>query len=521
MSSSNREIHATKTQSRVRRILTSAVGMLIGAAGAVTAAPGNLDTSWGGAAAGIVVTNIEGFNDVSSVVMVQADDKVVTAGHCNNALFCLARYAADGSLDTSFNAAGTLGKNILSLGSTGGFNRVYAGQIQADGKIVLAGVCATKFCVARFNANGTTDLTFNATGGFGLPLTPGYNVISTNFSAATPNFSLSYDRMSLGIQSNGSIVLIGACNTPNADNPSTCLIRFKADGTVDSAFSGNARALVEFSFTPIGIAVNKDDTLLAIGSCSGQGLCAKRYSAGGSLTANIDIAIGRGGSSVAKRSDGKLFIVGDREFIGGEKNADFYVVALNPDGSRDTSFGMGGVATISAPSSSLFEPSIALQPDGRIVVASGACARLGAKGPCAARFSPTGIPDKNFASQIFSYGTGQADNFYVGIATQRDGKILLAHQKTYPNSSGSNQDVANFATLRLESGPTYVSCNMDVDGDGQYVATIDGLIITRIMLGITGSSVLNGLTINPVTAARKDWPSVRNYLNEQCGMTVQ
>jgi hypothetical protein len=62
-------------------------------------------------------------------------------------------------------------------------------------------------------------------------------------------------------------------------------------------------------------------------------------------------------------------------------------------------------------------------------------------------------------------------------------------------------------------------CSLDIDGDGKILATTDGLLSVRLALGITGASLLNGVTL-PATAARRDWAAIRNHLVERCGMTL-
>ncbi|HNY48643.1 MAG TPA: hypothetical protein PKN64_16930, partial [Casimicrobium sp.] len=69
------------------------------------------------------------------------------------------------------------------------------------------------------------------------------------------------------------------------------------------------------------------------------------------------------------------------------------------------------------------------------------------------------------------------------------------------------------------SVPVLGKCAMDVDGDGSVVATKDGLIAARAMLGLTGAAVTNGISFSGA-ATRTDWTSIRRYLVNQCGMTL-
>ena len=83
--------------------------------------------------------------------------------------------------------------------------------------------------------------------------------------------------------------------------------------------------------------------------------------------------------------------------------------------------------------------------------------------------------------------------------------------------NGSNLD---FCVARLNGGPFGAkNCSFDVDGDGKVLATTDMLIATRVALGISGSTVLGGVTFAP-HAARQTWPDIRDYLVNQCGMVI-
>jgi len=71
---------------------------------------------------------------------------------------------------------------------------------------------------------------------------------------------------------------------------------------------------------------------------------------------------------------------------------------------------------------------------------------------------------------------------------------------------------------RLNGGPFGARmCSMDVDGDGRVGATTDALIIARVALGMSGPSVLQGITLS---GPRNSWSAVRDYLVLQCGMTA-
>ena len=119
---------------------------------------GNFDPTFG--TGGIVTTDFPGVgDDIGNAVAVQKDGKIVVAGQASND-FAVARYNTDGSLDVSF---GTGGKVTTNFGGTDIGNAV---AIQKDGKIVVAGIggASEDFAVARYNTDGSLDVTFNPTG---------------------------------------------------------------------------------------------------------------------------------------------------------------------------------------------------------------------------------------------------------------------------------------------------------------------------------------------------------------------
>ena len=125
-------------------------------------ADGSLDTGFG--TGGKVTTAFGTGYDEAYSVTVQADGKIIVAGSANNGSedFALVRYNADGSLDSGF---GTGGKVTTPIGA--GTDTAYDVLVQSDGKIVVAGQASGTgydFALARYNADGSLDTGFG-TGG--------------------------------------------------------------------------------------------------------------------------------------------------------------------------------------------------------------------------------------------------------------------------------------------------------------------------------------------------------------------
>jgi uncharacterized delta-60 repeat protein len=145
-------------------------------------ANGTLDTSFSGD--GKQTTAFGGQSDIATGVAIQEDGRIVVSGHSftgGAALrdFALARYDPDGSLDASFSGDG---KQTADLGSNDIANGI---ALQSDGKIVVAGsqepdVLNSKFAIARFEGGGAPP----DSDGDGLP---DVGDACPTVAAATPN----------------------------------------------------------------------------------------------------------------------------------------------------------------------------------------------------------------------------------------------------------------------------------------------------------------------------------------------
>lgn len=148
------------------------------------------------------------------------------------------------------------------------------------------------------------------------------------------------------------------------------------------------------------------------------------------------------GYSIAVQPDGKILVSGESQ--NGTVEGDYNILLLryNPDGSLDTGFGSGGI--VIRPVSTYWDlsGSVLVQPDGKIVV--GGNGWTGSTFDFVAlRYNADGTPDNSFGAggmAFFPVGPSQ-DNAW-DCALQTDGKILL----TGPVHNGANYD---FGLARL------------------------------------------------------------------------
>ncbi len=475
--------------------------------------PGTLDAFWntGGTLPGKAVTAIGTGGDVAVAAALQPDGKVVLAGNCATATsntFCLLRYKTDGTLDPDFNGSG---KVVTALPNVN--NKLAAMALQADGKIVVAGSScladfAAHFCAIRYNANGTLDLTFS---GIGIATT-----------VITPQATLAEIATSVAVQPDGKIVLAGYCNVSAGIN--FCAVRFNANGTLDSTFNGvgSVTTVIATGSLANAIALQRDGKIVLAGFCSAgsfSAFCAVRYNDNGTLDTSfngsgkvstpigVDSALTR---AAALQADGKLVLVGD---CATTQIFTMCAIRHTTSGALDTTFNSIGVLRLVGGLNDRAK-AVAIQPDGKLVMA-GVCTNPSTDELCARRLNSDGSHDATFnggGSVNMAPGAfaGEAAN---AVLLQPDGKIVIA-------GACANGSTLDFCALRFEGGPFgYQNCKPDIDGDGFVTATTDVLILARVALGMTGSTVLTGVNL-PAAASRNTWPLIRDYLVTQCGFSL-
>ncbi len=130
-------------------------------------AAGALDTTFNGT--GRVVTAIGSGSDFAFDLKVQSDGKILSSGYASVAGndFTVVRYNSNGTLDTTFGSNGIVITNFNATTDDRGTKMF----VQADGDVILAG-CTTQggtydLALARYNPDGTVDVTFNASNTLG------------------------------------------------------------------------------------------------------------------------------------------------------------------------------------------------------------------------------------------------------------------------------------------------------------------------------------------------------------------
>ena len=470
--------------------------------------PGTLDLSWN--LTGKVITSIGGAvpfgtNSGARAMAVQADGKVLLAGMCYdvaNVDFCAIRYNANGTLDTSWNGTG---KTMTPIGGID--DQAYAIAVQSDGKVLLAGYCKSggsyHFCALRYNGDGTLDASWNGSGKVITPIGAGND-----------------QAFAIAVQPDGKVLLAGTCF---GQPTKFCTLRYNANGTLDLSWNGTGKVSTSLGTGDIAyaVAIQPDGKVMVAGTCLGAAdndFCTVRYNVNGTPDSSWNgtgiLTTSVGGDDIAAamslQPDGKVLIAGSCR-SGAAIPTDFCAVRYNSDGTPDFNWnGTGSVVASFSGGLDVRTRAIAVQSDGKVFFAGGYNNDI-----FALRYNANGVIDTNWngTGRVVT-PVGNFDSAWA-VALQRDGKVLLAGA-----CSAVGQSYYDFCAVRYDGGPFgYRNCTPDIDGDGSFLATTDALINMRIALGITGNAVIGGITFSP-TATRNTWPLIRDYLVTQCGISL-
>jgi uncharacterized delta-60 repeat protein len=154
-------------------------------------------------------------------------------------------------------------------------------------------------------------------------------------------------------------------------------------------------------------------------------------------------------NAVALQADGKLVVAGTTYINNDFSDEDFAVARYNADGSLDASFGNNGKVTTDFPGLAAVISAVVVQSDGKIVVAGGAYPLFTFAGDFkVARYNPDGSLDTSFgAGGIVTTIFPGDGSFAFALALQSDGKIIAAGTDFVDFNPGDMSDT-DFALAR-------------------------------------------------------------------------
>ena len=428
---------------RATFLFITGIALVLAIVPAARAASGDLDPTFGGD--GVVRTDLTPNEDDGYAVTIQPDGKIVVAGEKGtggpNPRMAIVRYGTDGSLDPSFGG----GDGKVSIDFTPLNDFPYAVRIQADGKIVVAGTAAyfghnPRFALARLASDGSLDPTFGGNGRVMTNVTPSSDVLN-----------------GMALQPDGKIVVVGSVSAGNR-NGKIGVLRYRSDGTLDPAFGGDGIVLTDP--TPIfddgyAVGVEPDGQIVVAGEAGTSGpngrFVALAYEQDGSL----DPTFGGDGKvftdltgktdfplGLAIQGDGKIVVAGTARY---GPNSRFALVRYDRDGSLDPNLGGDGTMITNVSPYSDVAYGVAIDPDGNIVAAG----QVGDGGPAprfaALRYLADGALDPTFGGNgIVSSDLTPFSDAAFGVAVQADGSVVCS------GVAGAGGSHASFAVVRHE-----------------------------------------------------------------------
>jgi uncharacterized delta-60 repeat protein len=251
--------------------------------------------------------------------------------------------------------------------------------------------------------------------------------------------------VALVAQPDGKLVAAGTTFDPDlAFEAHFALARYNPDGTLDGSFGSGGKVTTEVSSAIAAddranaLALQPDGKLVVAGSAvnapSAQDIALVRYNADGSL----DAAFGTGGivttdlggsdqaNALALQPDGKLVVAGSADK--GTTGQDFALVRYNADGSLDTTFASGGVAMTDLAGSDDIALALAVQADGRLV-AAGTATNPDGLDFALVRYNAEGSLDAGFGvgGKVTTEVAGTLD-VATALVIQGNGKLVAAGQ---------------------------------------------------------------------------------------------
>jgi uncharacterized delta-60 repeat protein len=408
----------------------------------------------------------------SPAVAVQADGKIIAAAESDgHAAFNLVRYTPDGALDPMFGG----GDGVATTDVGDGWASIVALAVLPDGRIVVAGVTAgdSSFALARFNADGSLDATFGDGGVASAPPALGVRGVRA-----------------MAVQADGRIVCaVGHGADPASTDMDVALVRFNPDGRVDASFGAGGIAPVDLGgYDEAADLVIQADGKIVLGAMTylvpasgpweNRGAFIVRFNADGTLDSTFghagfvgeDLGGLQGGAArLAIGMDGR--IVALAYTLTARRNLQLFLVRYNDDGSTDTTFGDGGRTTLNGGETTF--SNLLVQPDGKILLA-GSVIKAGYEpgyGPsdvAARRFNADGTVDTTYgdAGLVRTSVEGNSD-LGLAAALQQDGSLVIAGTAFHENS-GQDVILLRFRGDRGAAGSRFASLRRGIDQQAEY-----------------------------------------------------
>jgi uncharacterized delta-60 repeat protein len=453
----------------------------------------------------LVYSSASGSGEAAYLLQRYPDDRILIAGNSNGQIL-LMRLLADGNMDVSFSTDGWL----TEAGQ--GLSRAKQLKIFNNNSILVSGhtsqsepinwdYAAFKFDAAgnadnSFNGNGKTWLSFAANDysagsilrNDGSILMGGYNDASllphTALINSSGSFNLSHGSNGIKYlkingtdeqiykllkQSDNKIIAIGKVSNELGTINGTALVKYKTDGSIDSSFGTNGIVSIEDpSFVFHSALLQSDQKIILAGNkysggeffennialirLNNNGAVDNGFGLAGTVLLSSSITNGFGNAAVL--SDNGSIVVAGKDYVNFENIVVFRI--LN-NGSLDNEFGSNGRTFINLGLQESQVGSVALQPDGKIIIGGHVIDQNGLSGFFCLRLLANAAIDNTFASNGIYKTTPAAVSFIelYSLFTTPDHKIIFTGFVTNP--SGITGSVA--VVKLLSNGSTDNSFN--------------------------------------------------------------
>jgi uncharacterized delta-60 repeat protein len=312
---------------------------------------GEIDTTFG--VNGKVVTGFGSNDSKANAIVLQPNGKIIVGGSCQtfdgSIHFALARYNANGTLDTTFGANGKTVPRVFEMPNQSHVeNNILSLVLLDSGKFLVLGTYGINnspsgTVIARFNTDGTIDTTFGTDG----------KVFRESGSVKEGLKMLPDEKF---------IIILGAyVSFGGIDNVNTAFERYTQDGVLDTTFGTDGKVVTSFGngFTGLtSMTILPDGKFVAAGSFSPTGqnaivMIAAKYNPDGSLDTTFDTdgkvttTFGTGTTSygvfISTNLAGKITVAGT-VITSNNSLKNFGLVQYNANGSLDTGFDGDGKA---------------------------------------------------------------------------------------------------------------------------------------------------------------------------------
>ncbi len=541
----------------------------------LNAKPGDFDRSFG--FNGQVVASMNG--SISNAAMSTISGRILSVGSCplvQSAASqpCVTAMTESGSVDTAFATSG-----VLRLGTTGTLNAI---GVLRMGTVIVVGSCGFEFCAFAFDENGVLDANFGSGGMVTARFSSGsfFDIATAvvvnasgltivgkcNFGTAQSGWDFcvakfhangqldgayanqgklrlsvsagnGFDYADAAVETtDGAVAIFGTCKTDALGYGEICGVKVSATGVVDPTFGVSGTLNLRgpnVSTGTITRAANRrlDNTILISGTCNGaydnavgnSTFCSVLISESGVVNTNFGIngwftyspASGWfDAHSAWLQNDSKLLISGQC-VVDNVSLYDFCVVRIGNTGVLDTGFGAAGFLRLPF-SGATYESASTVHIDRRErAVLGGNCFYSSVYKSCFIRLHSRQ-----------AYFDLDNDNT---TAAQTDAILYLRHLVGFHDTAltsgalGTYADrtsATDIATYLSTPNPTYPNCSASIVGaPGGPQAMLDGIVLLRAMMGLTGDAVTNGIAFPPGTT-RTSWPDIKAHLNGNCGMAL-